>query len=72
MERRSSSLLWMRSRSPSSFFDPGVYTFTAVYLGSGQFKQSTSNTVVVTVSSVKDGRFEAGFSTINEAIRLES
>ncbi len=33
-----------------TFFDTGVYTFTAEYLGTGQYQSSTSNTVTVTVT----------------------
>jgi hypothetical protein len=33
-----------------TFFRTGVYNFTAVYLGSGQYQPSTSNTVTVTVT----------------------
>ncbi len=32
-----------------TFFQPGTYTFTAVYLGSGQYQSSTSKVVTVTV-----------------------
>jgi hypothetical protein len=36
------------------FFQTGTYTFTAVYLGAGQYASSASNTVTVTVTP--DGR----------------
>jgi hypothetical protein len=55
-----------------SFNETGTYTFTAEYVGAGQYESSTSNTLTVTVSDTNRSRSEDSYADLAAFDRVKS